>query len=319
MLANRARGMQEINIFEDISQETLKNVSDIISNIQVGSDLVINIASYGGELLPTISIIDLIQGKQLRTTANVIGFAASAAAILALSCDKVNMTRLGSLMIHSAWSEEAESNDLGIQRCNDIQLQIIHKRCAGIDKSMLQTDNWFNAEQCLKLGLIDCIHDTVSDELISKCYTYAASTKRGYSVMEEKVQEIIEEMKEEANASTEDAKEPTEPVAEGEEPAKEPIAEGEEAKPDIWQVVEHLGTLIAELSERLNKLESPIEAEAACEESARDDERINSIYKNIMNAKVAMPQAAVSIGKSQPVVKTFAKVDTKLYKSFLND
>ena len=315
--------MQEINIFEDISQETLKNVSDIISNIQVGSDLVINIASYGGELLPTISIIDLIQGKQLRTTANVIGFAASAAAILALSCDKVNMTRLGSLMIHSAWSEEAESNDLGIQRCNDIQLQIIHKRCAGIDKSMLQTDNWFNAEQCLKLGLIDCIHDTVSDELISKCYTYAASTKRGYSVMEEKVQEIIEEMKE-------DAKEPTEPVAEGEESAEEPtepVAEGEEpaeeAKPDIWQVVEHLGTLIAELSERLNKLESPaeapVEAEATCEESARDDERINSIYKNIMNAKVAMPQAAVSIGKSQPVVKTFAKVDTKLYKSFLND
>ena len=319
--------MQEINIFEDISQETLKNVSDIISNIQVGSDLVINIASYGGELLPTISIIDLIQGKQLRTTANVIGFAASAAAILALSCDKVNMTRLGSLMIHSAWSEEAESNDLGIQRCNDIQLQIIHKRCAGIDKSMLQTDNWFNAEQCLKLGLIDCIHDTVSDELISKCYTYAASTKRGYSVMEEKVQEIIEEMKEDAKEPTEPvaegeetAKGPTEPVAEGEEPAEEPA---EEAKPDIWQVVEHLGTLIAELSERLNKLESPaaapVEAEASCEESARDDERINSIYNNIMNAKVAMPQATVSIGKSQPIVKTFAKVDTKLYKSFLND
>lgn len=312
--------MQEINIFEDISQETLKKVSASISNITDGEDLVINIASYGGELLPTISIIDLIQSKQLKTTANIIGFAASAAAILALSCDKVNMTRLGSLMIHSAWSDQSDDNDAGIQRCNSVQLQIINKRCKNITSDVLKTDTWFNAEQCLQLGLIDCITDEVGCDLIDRCYAYAASLKRGYSVMEEKVQEIIEEMKEEK------ADEPLAEEAEKSEEVEEPVAEGEEvveeAKPDIWQVVEHLGTLIAELSERLNKLEAPKAPEApeaSCEESANDDERINSIYKNIMNAKVGMPQATVSIGKSQPIVKTFAKVDTKLYKSFLND
>lgn len=312
--------MQEINIFEDITQVTLNNFSRLISNIKVGSDLVINIASYGGELLPTISIIDLIRAKNLRTTANIIGFAASAAAILALSCDKVKMTRLGSLMIHSAWSDQETADDPGIQRCNDVQLQIINKRCKYIDRDILKVDHWFNAEQCLQLGFIDCISDQVCNDLISKCYAYVASTKRGYSIMEEKVQEIIEEMKKEddVQAATEETN-----VSEDEVKAEDIV---EESKPDIWEVVEHLSNLINELKERVDMLTAaPVEAEAEISEDEKleatceEDERINSIYKTIMNAKVGMPQSRVAIGKSQPTVKTYAKVDTKLYKSFLND
>ena len=119
--------MVSINIFEDITPYTLSKVSSILESVKDGDDLELNIASYGGELLPTISIIDLIKSKNLKTTANIVGFAASAAAILALSCDVVTMSSLGSLMIHSAWSEMSDSDDPGIKRCNQVQLQIINK------------------------------------------------------------------------------------------------------------------------------------------------------------------------------------------------
>ena len=306
--------MQEIDVFEDISQKTIEKFSCLLSSIDGGGELVINIASYGGELLPTIAIIDMIRGKHLRTTANIIGFAASAAAILALSCDKVNMTPLGSIMIHSAWREGADSDDPGIQRCNEIQMQILRKRCKCIDSASLQHDTWFDAEQCLKLGLVDGICDNVSNTLKNECYRYVASGKRGYSAMEEKVQEIIEEFKKEETPES-----PTEGSTEEVVPEDEQIKAEEEVKPDVWQAIEHLGALIAALSERIDRLEPKevVPVEAACDDG--DEERINSIYKNIMQAKVAMPQPAVAIGKQQPSIKTYAKVDTKLYKSFLND
>ena len=68
--------MVSINIFEDITPYTLSKVSSILESVKDGDDLELNIASYGGEILPTISIIDLIKSKNLKTTANIVGFAA---------------------------------------------------------------------------------------------------------------------------------------------------------------------------------------------------------------------------------------------------
>ena len=141
-----------IDIFDDISSETLKEVVHSTENIPDGSDVDIRIASYGGELLPAISIIETL--KRFHTHANIIGFACSAAAILAISCEDVTMSENASMLLHSAWSDDADSNDPGIQRCNELQLQIIKSRCPDFDSELLKKDTWLSADQCLEMHLI---------------------------------------------------------------------------------------------------------------------------------------------------------------------
>lgn len=320
--------MVSINIFEDITPYTLSKVSSILESVKDGDDLELNIASYGGQILPTISIIDLIKSKNLKTTANIVGFAASAAAILALSCDVVTMSSLGSLMIHSAWSEMSDSDDPGIKRCNQVQLQIINKRCKAISDKTLKHDNWYNANECLKLGLIDNIQD--NSAIINAFY---AKLKSEVLPMDEKVQEVVENIKElveSGDVSPETASDVVEELHEDvkvETPVAEESTEsmGEE-KPndhDLLEVIEKLTEEVMNLKARVLALEDvkvdetvdeEVKAEVGCNES--EDEKIKNRINNIYNS-ITMPQAVVANApKAKNVVH---KVDYKTYKAFINE
>ena len=319
--------MVSINIFEDITPYTLSKVSNILESVKDGDDLELNIASYGGELLPAISIIDLIQSKHLKTTANIVGFAASAAAILALSCDVVTMSSLGSLMIHSAWSELSEDDDPGIKRCNQVQLQIINKRCKAINDKTLKRDHWYNAYDCLELGLIDKIQN--DSTIINAFY---AKLKSEVLPMDEKVQEVVENIKElveSGDVSPETASDVVEELHEdvkvGAPVAEEPAVE-EESVPndhDLLEVIEKLTEEVMNLKARVLALEDvkvdetvveEPKAESSCGES--EDEKIKNRINNIYN-NITMPQAVIANApKAKNVVQ---KVDYKTYKAFINE
>ena len=319
--------MVSINIFEDISTVTLARVSNLLESVKDGDDLELNIASYGGELLPAISIIDLIQSKHLKTTANIVGFAASAAAILALSCDVVTMSSLGSLMIHSAWSESelADSNDPGIKRCNQVQLQIINKRCKAINDKTLKQDHWYNAYDCLELGLIDKIQN--DSTIINAFY---AKLKSEVLPMDEKVQEVVENIKELVESGDVSPETASDVVEELHEDVKvnEPVAEEpvvEEEKPndhDLLEVIEKLTEEVMNLKARVLALEDvkvdetveEPKAESSCGES--EDDKIKNRINNIYNS-ITMPQAVIANApKAKNVVQ---KVDYKTYKAFINE
>ena len=318
--------MVSINIFEDITPYTLSKVSSILESVKDGDDLELNIASYGGQILPTISIIDLIKSKNLKTTANIVGFAASAAAILALSCDVVTMSSLGSLMIHSAWSEMSDSDDPGIKRCNQVQLQIINKRCKAISDKTLKQDNWYNANECLKLGLIDNIQD--NSAIINAFY---AKLKSEVLPMDEKVQEVVENIKElveSGDVSPETASDVVEELHEDvkvETPVAEEPAVEEPAKDDhdLLEVIEKLTEEVMNLKARVLALEDvgtketvdeEPKAESNCGES--EDDKIKNRINNIYNS-ITMPQAVVANApKAKNVVQ---KVDYKTYKAFINE
>ena len=319
--------MISINIFEDITPCTLSKVSSILESVKDGDDLELNIASYGGELLPAISIIDLIQSKHLKTTANIVGFAASAAAILALSCDVVTMSSLGSLMIHSAWSEMSDSDDPGIRRCNQVQLQIINKRCKAINDKTLKQDHWYSAYDCLELGLIDKIQN--DSTIINAFY---AKVRSEVLPMDKKVQEVVENIKELVESGDvspetasdvveelhEDVKVTENPVAE-EMPAEEPAKDDH----DLLEVIEKLTEEVMNLKARVLALEDvgtkemvdeEPKAEVGCNES--EDDKIKNRINNIYNS-ITMPQAVIANApKAKNVVQ---KVDYKTYKAFINE
>lgn len=317
--------MVSINIFEDITPYTLSKVSNILESVKDGDDLELNIASYGGELLPAISIIDLIKSKNLKTTANIVGFAASAAAILALSCDVVTMSSLGSLMIHSAWSELSEDDDPGIRRCNQVQLQIINKRCKAINDKTLKQDHWYSAYDCLELGLIDKIQN--DSTIINAFY---AKLKSEVLPMDEKVQEVVENIKElveSGDVSPETASDVVEELHEdvkvGAPVAEEPVVEEKPNDHDLLEVIEKLTEEVMNLKARVLALEDvgvketveeEPKAESSCGES--EDEKIKNRINNIYNS-ITMPQAVIANApKAKSVVQ---KVDYKTYKAFINE
>ena len=318
--------MVSINIFEDITPYTLSKVSSILESVKDGDNLELNIASYGGELLPAISIIDLIQSKHLKTTANIVGFAASAAAILALSCDVVTMSSLGSLMIHSAWSEMSDSDDPGIKRCNQVQLQIINKRCKAINDKTLKQDHWYSAYDCLELGLIDKIQN--DSTIINAFY---AKLKSEVLPMDEKVQEVVENIKELVESGDVSPETASDVVEELHEDVKveTPVAAEEapvEEKPndhDLLEVIEKLTEEVMNLKARVLALEDvgtkemideEPKAEVGCNES--EDEKIKNRINNIYNS-ITMPQAVIANApKAKNVVQ---KVDYKTYKAFINE
>lgn len=292
-----------IDIFDDIKSETLKYVVKATENLPDGADVDIRIASYGGELLPTISIIETL--KRLHTKANIIGFACSASAILAISCEEVTMSENGSMLLHSAWSDDADFNDPGINRCNEVQMNIIKTRCPEFDSKLLNTDTWLSSEQCLELGLIDSIYiDDNSFDYVALCKKYAAKLSTIYNkesiMQDDKVNEVIEEVKEE--------------VSENQVTEVTP-----EEKHDIIEVIEKLTEEVNALKARVQALETPTddakEEEVQAECSDPEQDRINNIYKNLV-----APQASVAIGSPKASCeKVVHKVNYKQFKSFIND
>ena len=295
-------------IFDDLTSETFSDIYHATQDLPDGATVELVINSYGGLLLDTISIIETL--KRFHTKANVIGFACSAAAILAISCDECVMSENASMLIHSAWNEMSDADDPGIKRCNELQLSIIKNRCPEFDPKDIQKDTWLSAEECLKLNLVDNIYNNDSVDYLATCKRYAAKLSNIYNIttptsnkennMEEtKVNEIVEDVKED--------------VAEQNMPVDDH---------DLIDVIEKLTEEVNALKARVvaleevkeEKVEEKVEAEATCGDDP-NKERINNIYRNIM-----MPQACVSIGAPKAAVqKHVNKVDYKAFKNFIND
>ena len=156
--------------------------------------------------------------------------------------------------------------------------------------------------------------------------------------MDEKVQEVVENIKElveSGDVSPETASDVVEelhedvkvetPVAE-EMPAEEPVKDDH----DLLEVIEKLTEEVMNLKARVLALEDvgsketvdesmsvdeEVKAEVGCGESA-DDEKIKNRINNIFNS-ITMPQAVVANApKAKNVVH---KVDYKTYKAFINE
>lgn len=292
-----------IEIFDEIDNDLLKRISAATCDLEDNSEVVLKISSYGGAILDGIAIIDLL--KRFHTHAIIVGYACSAAAIIALSCNEISMTENASLMIHSAWSDACDSADPGIKRCNEIQISIINKRCPTYTAEMLDSDVWMSAEEALKLNLIDNIYNNDGVNYAALCTKYAAKLSKIFNLSkphkeirlmnEIDVNEVLEEVKED-----EEKVEETAPEAEGEAPEEEP-------QHDLVEVVEKLVERLDDLECRLKALEEPVTTE-----SPEDDNRINNLYNTLCAPKaqvtVACEHTARVIQKVRKGFEQFTKI-----------
>lgn len=77
-----------------------QDIADLLNSIDANSDVDVYINSGGGSVFGALAIVSQLSRHNGKKTAYVDGLAASAASIIALSCDEVVMSNAAQIMIH---------------------------------------------------------------------------------------------------------------------------------------------------------------------------------------------------------------------------
>lgn len=81
---------------------TAKRIAAALRSIG-SKDVTVSINSPGGDFFEGIAIYNLLREHPHRVTVKVVGLAASAASIIAMAGDEIQVAKTGFLMIHNAW------------------------------------------------------------------------------------------------------------------------------------------------------------------------------------------------------------------------
>lgn len=164
--------------------------TNVVSNIMYGQtsykELYLRINSPGGDVFAGMTIRAAMLTSPADITVFVDGYAASMAAIIALSAKKVMISPYGKIMLHAV-SGGAKGNAADLERTSkmmrdleDDLSNIISKRCnmsaAEVKaKYMDGTDHWISAQEALNMGLVDGIYsmeETLTDLEQNNIYAY---------------------------------------------------------------------------------------------------------------------------------------------------
>ena len=285
-------------LINDIDEAEARMMFAWINGLPDKSNATIEILSHGGLCFAGTGIAQKIieaQSRGIVFTAKVYGIVASAASDIALACNRIAMAMGAQLMIHSAWNEFLDPNDPGIQRANESQLALIHRKLPDYTAEDLKHDRWINAEEAVKLGV--CDEYINMSEVMATFRKVAAryDTLGGLNMKktEKKVSAEVEAVKAEA------------PCMENEEEKKD--EEPKAIDDDIMTI-----DVLEQMAQRLEKIEerlAALEGKKADDEGASDDAesgdqiaaRLNSLYARLSGGKA----------DEKPVVATTGKVSKK--------
>lgn len=161
---------RSIGIYDVIGQDfwtgegvTARRIAGALRALGKGP-VTVNINSPGGDLFEGFAIYNLLREHDGEVTVKVLGLAASAASVVAMAGDTVQIARSGFLMIHNTWvmaignrhdlRETAESLEPF-----DRAMAEIYSARTGIDvaeiSDMLDAETWINGVDAVEQGFAD--------------------------------------------------------------------------------------------------------------------------------------------------------------------
>ena len=285
-------------LINDIDETEAKQMFAWINGLPEKANATIEILSHGGLCFAGTGIAQKIieaQSRGIVFTAKVYGIVASAASDIALACNRIAMAMGAQLMIHSAWNPSLDAEDVGIQRANEAQLALIHRKLPDYTMEDLKQDRWLNAEEAVKLG--------VCDEYINMSDVMA--TFRKVAARYDSIGGLNMKKTEKLNAEVEAVK------AEAQAPCNEEEKKDEEPKAmdgdDIMtiDVLEKMAQRLDDIEKRLALLEgNKADDEGASDGAENGDQiaaRLNQLYARLSGGKA----------DEKPVVATSGKVSKK--------
>jgi len=137
---------------------------DVADALKGAGDVVVNINSLGGSFFAGVTIFNLLKRHPGTVTVNVLGIAASAASIVAMAGDQINMGPAAFMMIHNGQGaavgdrhvmESAMENLKAIDDAiRDLYVARTGKHAASI-ASMMDAETLMNAAEAIKDGFAD--------------------------------------------------------------------------------------------------------------------------------------------------------------------
>ncbi|HFI1660774.1 TPA: head maturation protease, ClpP-related [Escherichia coli] len=168
-----------ISVFDVIGQDywgegvTAKRIAGALRAMN-GADVTVNINSPGGDMFEGLAIYNLLREYEGRVTVKVLGIAASAASIIAMAGDDIQIGRGAFLMIHNCWvyamgnrhdfAELAQSLEPF-----DTAMADIYAARSGLDMAAVQklmdAESYIGGSDAVAKGLADSMlsADAVSD------------------------------------------------------------------------------------------------------------------------------------------------------------
>ena len=152
---------------DEITPESLHEALYGAEN-QLADDVHIRLNSYGGSCNAAVRMYDDVRAYPGSVRITVSGTAASAATVLAMAADRLEMTPGSLWMIHDpsvvAWGNERELMDSIrlLQACKESILNVYQRRCRQSRQevaAMMRATSWLDAQSALQYGFIDAISE----------------------------------------------------------------------------------------------------------------------------------------------------------------
>lgn len=142
---------------------TSKRVSAALRAIG-DQDVFVDINSPGGDFFEGVAIYNALRAHPRKVTVRILGLAASAASVIAMAGDEVQIGKAGFLMVHNAWVVAiGNRHDLADAAATmepfDDAMATVYSDRAGVKKAKaaewMDNETWFNGEQAVEAGLAD--------------------------------------------------------------------------------------------------------------------------------------------------------------------
>lgn len=157
---------------------TAKRVSAALRSI--GSrDVTVSINSPGGDYFEGLAIYNLLREHPHKVTVKVVGLAASAASVIAMAGDEIQVARSGFLMVHNAWSVViGNRHDLRaaaeVMDQFDASMAALYSQASGITEAaaaaIMDAETWMTGQAAVDAGFATSLlgADEVLDEQETK-------------------------------------------------------------------------------------------------------------------------------------------------------
>jgi len=152
-------------------------------------DVTVNINSPGGNFFEGVAIYNLLRAHPAKVTVNVMGLAASAASVIAMAGDEINMGEGSFLMIHNAWAvaignrHDLKEASESLEPFDEAMAEIYAAR-SGMKREeialLMDRETWMGASAAVEDGFATGL---LSDDAVTKD-TKAQGSKKALALVE---------------------------------------------------------------------------------------------------------------------------------------
>lgn len=170
----KASGGAELYIYSDIGESwwgegvTAKMVADELKTIGDVAELDVRINSYGGDVFDGLAIYRQLVDAKPKITTHIDGIAASAASVVAMAGETIQIAAGGQLMIHDAWTigignaEELRAVADRIDMSSQEMAKLYAARTGRTEtecRDWMRAETWMTAQEAVDRGFADEVAD----------------------------------------------------------------------------------------------------------------------------------------------------------------